>query len=354
MSTKIKFNNKVYIAQNVLLDISIFLDNEYLSRIAGTIAQKISEITCDNWGKFNQVRTLCIKLMGVDTESGEVKPSSPLNVIPFNFLHFVLSGGLQELLNEKSLDELNLLFEDLIKKSVEECHAYIKPCLKQKEISFIKDLKTNIPKILINNYPKETISIFLKEAGLENIFSETQEVHSYKNKSIFITRNNYLETFYRNKGLADVLLINDISDISIEHTFSNDPIIINIDGASKGNPGPASIGIAFYKNGNEKELLKEVSEPIGNQTNNYAEYSALIRALEISIEEGFTKVEILSDSELVVKQINKIYKVKDPEIKELYERAVNLSKNLNSFKITHIPREQNSKADKLANSALKF
>ncbi|OGI08657.1 MAG: hypothetical protein A3I68_01125 [Candidatus Melainabacteria bacterium RIFCSPLOWO2_02_FULL_35_15] len=127
-------------------------------------------------------------------------------------------------------------------------------------------------------------------------------------------------------------------------------ITVNIDGASKGNPGPSSVGIVFQK---DKKLIKEVSEFIGNHTNNFAEYTALIRALEISLEYGFQDIEIKSDSELVVKQINKVYKVKDADIKDLFDKVNSLSEKLSSFKITHIPREENLRADKLANQALR-
>ncbi|MBI2996100.1 MAG: ribonuclease HI family protein [Candidatus Melainabacteria bacterium] len=127
-------------------------------------------------------------------------------------------------------------------------------------------------------------------------------------------------------------------------------ITINIDGASRGNPGPASIGIAFYK---DKELIEEMSEHIGICTNNFAEYTALIRALETSLNKGFDTIEVRSDSELVVNQINKRYKVKDADIKELFDKANSLIEKFHSFKIIYVPREENLRADKLANKALK-
>ncbi|OGI18671.1 MAG: hypothetical protein A3B68_01410 [Candidatus Melainabacteria bacterium RIFCSPHIGHO2_02_FULL_34_12] len=129
----------------------------------------------------------------------------------------------------------------------------------------------------------------------------------------------------------------------------NNLIEINVDGASRGNPGESAIGIVFTR---DNKIIDEVSEYLGIHTNNYAEYTALIRALEISKQKEYKNIEIFSDSELVTKQINKIYKVKDADIKELFDKAQALIKGFNSFSIKHVLREENLKADKLANNAL--
>ena len=166
---------------------------------------------------------------------------------------------------------------------------------------------------------------------------------------MFITKNSFLKDSYSRRKLNNVLLLQNLKDIEIWFS-KKENIVIKIDGASKGNPGPSAIGIAIYKN---NELTEEISEFIGNQTNNFAEYTALIRALEICLAKSYKNIEVNSDSELVVKQINKIYKVKDADIKELFDKANSLISKIPSFKITHVPREENLKADKLANNALK-
>ncbi len=145
------------------------------------------------------------------------------------------------------------------------------------------------------------------------------------------------------------MLLEDIAQAKFKEASDNHWVTINIDGASRGNPGPASIGIVFYK---KNETIKEVSESIGNHTNNFAEYAALIKALEISLENNYQNIDVRSDSQLVVNQINKKYKVKDADIKELFDKANSLIQKLSSFKIIFIPREENLKADKLANHAL--
>ena len=127
-------------------------------------------------------------------------------------------------------------------------------------------------------------------------------------------------------------------------------IIAHTDGASRGNPGPAAIGIYITDiNGN---LLSEVSKYLGEGTNNYAEYSAVIQALELSIKNKVNSVLIKSDSEFLVRQLNGKYKVKSKSIIKLYENCKKLMTKLDSCKFEHVRRENNTEADRLANMAL--
>ena len=126
--------------------------------------------------------------------------------------------------------------------------------------------------------------------------------------------------------------------------------VIWVDGASRGNPGPAAIG-AIIKD-EQGRLHARISRRIGITTNNQAEYRAIIAALEKAISLGVRQVEINSDSQLVVRQINGRYRVKKPELKPLYQRVKQLQGSLEGFAVAHIPREQNSEADGLANKAL--
>jgi len=126
--------------------------------------------------------------------------------------------------------------------------------------------------------------------------------------------------------------------------------VIFADGASRGNPGPAAIG-ATIKDKRGK-LITFISQRIGRATNNQAEYRAIIAALEEAIRLGAKQVDIKTDSELIVKQINGEYRVKKATLKPLYQQAKQLQGLLKSFTITHIPRQQNIEADKLANKAL--
>jgi ribonuclease HI len=127
-------------------------------------------------------------------------------------------------------------------------------------------------------------------------------------------------------------------------------IVIHIDGAAKGNPGPASIGvIAHNLSGN---VLFEHSRYIGETTNNVAEYRALIEALALAKEHGAQTIQVASDSQLLVRQMNGIYQVKKPHLKELYDQASRLLQNFTHVEIFHVPREQNKEADALANLAI--
>lgn len=125
--------------------------------------------------------------------------------------------------------------------------------------------------------------------------------------------------------------------------------LIHIDGASKGNPGPAGIGIVISDD--RGTVLKEIGENIGEATNNVAEYTALIRALEEAQNLDIDSVSVRTDSELLAKQINGLYKVKNEGIQPLYNSAKQLINNMNSFSIIHVPRQENKAADKLASAA---
>ena len=125
---------------------------------------------------------------------------------------------------------------------------------------------------------------------------------------------------------------------------------IYIDGASIGNPGDAGIGIVFVQ---EDQALRNISRYIGKQTNNIAEYTALVFALQEALITKVKSVRIFTDSELLYRQLTGRYKVKSDTIKNLFAQAINLSKGFEEFSILQIPREQNRGADKLAKLAAK-
>lgn len=127
-------------------------------------------------------------------------------------------------------------------------------------------------------------------------------------------------------------------------------LILFIDGASKGNPGHAGIGIRIERDG---ELLTEHCEYIGQATNNAAEYRALIKGLELAARFRADRVTVFSDSELVVRQMNGCYKVKSNALWPLYQTAHKQSKTFAKFQIAHVRRDQNDKADQLANRGIK-
>ena len=127
-------------------------------------------------------------------------------------------------------------------------------------------------------------------------------------------------------------------------------LLANVDGGSRGNPGPAGFGV-FLRDQSGKKVAA-LSEYLGQQTNNYAEYSGLIAALQYALDHGYTALKVVSDSELMVRQMRGQYKVKSPGLLELYQRAIGLSRQLEWFRIEHVLRGQNREADKLANAAM--
>ncbi len=119
------------------------------------------------------------------------------------------------------------------------------------------------------------------------------------------------------------------------------------DGASRGNPGDAGIGCLIILD--NKKI--EISEYIGRTTNNVAEYTALIKGLEEALKQKVQEIEIFSDSELLVRQINGVYKVRNKKLIPLYEKVKELLNKFKKYQIFHVYREENSVADKLAKEA---
>jgi ribonuclease HI len=126
--------------------------------------------------------------------------------------------------------------------------------------------------------------------------------------------------------------------------------IANIDGASRGNPGPASYAVVVRDS--DGKIVLELAKRLGRETNNVAEYYALLAALDYATSHGITAIRIRSDSELLVRQMQGRYKVKNAALKPLHERASKMARQLAYFAIEHVRREQNRDADALANVAL--
>jgi ribonuclease HI len=124
----------------------------------------------------------------------------------------------------------------------------------------------------------------------------------------------------------------------------------NVDGGSRGNPGPAAYGVVVRDA--KGEIVARLKKYIGQSTNNVAEYFGLIAALDYADTHGIRAMRVLSDSELMVKQMRGQYKVKSEDLKPLFERARKMSQSLESFRIEHVYREQNREADELVNQAM--
>jgi len=122
------------------------------------------------------------------------------------------------------------------------------------------------------------------------------------------------------------------------------------DGGARGNPGPAGIGVVIYNT--EKQIVDKLSEFLGVATNNQAEYRAILAGIKKVKQLGATEVECYLDSELVVKQLNREYKVKNKDLAPLFLEVYNLSLGFKRITFTHIPRELNAVADALANEAM--
>jgi probable phosphoglycerate mutase len=125
--------------------------------------------------------------------------------------------------------------------------------------------------------------------------------------------------------------------------------IANVDGGSRGNPGPAGYGVRIQR---EDGTIVELKQSLGVATNNVAEYSGLLAALRWAIEHGVRSLHVRADSELVVKQMKGIYRVKNPGLQSLYEEARSLVRKIGDVTFEHVRRELNKDADRLANEAM--
>lgn len=133
-------------------------------------------------------------------------------------------------------------------------------------------------------------------------------------------------------------------------TLKSRRLYLYTDGGSRGNPGPSGIGVVILDS--NKKKIKEVFKYIGEATNNVAEYTALVSGLEEARALKATDVVIYMDSELLAKQLNGEYKVKDANMKALFGESLELLKNFDSFEVKHIERAKNKEADKLVNKAI--
>lgn len=359
MTISLNYNDSTFNADTIIWDRdSYFIEfNTYWNRLIGAIAQKAAENTTDNWNTFNQVRTRTIILLGINLDSQEADPSSPIKVLPISVYPSIIASSLKDLILNKSREDINVLFQELVTKVSIECSNFLKSAIVQTNCNTVKQINSLAKQILITNDSEENNNVFLKESSLKELFfkcysqiNKEQISNLLENNSLLITKNPYLTNYYLKRGFKNILLTDDLNKLSFKKITSNNQVTVNIDGASRGNPGESSIGIIFYK---ENKPLEEHSEFIGIHTNNFAEYTALIRALEIALNKGYKNIQVKSDSELIVKQIKKLYKIKDADMKDLFDKAYSLIEKFSLFDISHIPREENLKADKLANKALK-
>ncbi len=127
-------------------------------------------------------------------------------------------------------------------------------------------------------------------------------------------------------------------------------VIVHVDGGARGNPGPSAAACVISSP--DGEVLGEHAELLGTQTNNVAEYRALLLGLAKARELGASEIEVIGDSELIAKQVNGIYKVKHPAMRPLYLEAMEALKAFDRWSIRTVPRAQNAEADALVNAAL--
>jgi len=198
---------------------------------------------------------------------------------------------------------------------------------------------------------KETISDY----ELLALIHKNIDIETLKEQDKAVTKKRVDKLFQDLKGHVK----KDDPDISEEEITGAsdikkdaDLIVVNVDGASKGNPGESGIGVAIFDK--DLNLINEACDYLGVATNNVAEYKALILGIKLSTKYNAKRVLFKADSELMVKQIKGEYRVKNAQLKLLFTEAQGLLKKLPNWKIMHVPREENKEADLLANKGVEM
>ena len=196
---------------------------------------------------------------------------------------------------------------------------------------------------------KETISdhellvLIHKGIDVEKLKEQDKTITNKRIDNLFQNVKNYI----RKEDMAN-------SDKEITDTSNTnketDLIVVNVDGASRGNPGESGIGVAIFDK--DSNLINEACDYLGVATNNISEYKALILGIKLSMKYNAKKILFKSDSELMVKQIKGEYKVKNAQLRLLFTEAQSLLKKQANWKIMHVPREENKEADLLANKGV--
>ena len=192
-----------------------------------------------------------------------------------------------------------------------------------------------------NPTSQELVTLISKYLDTEKLVKENPSV-TKEMIDIFLKE---ISDSKKNKEPADVYLPN--NSIIPKKPLELSELIIHTDGASRGNPGKAGIGVAIFDK--DYHLIEEVCKFIGESTNNVAEYQSMILAAQKAIAYNAKKVTFKTDSELLVRQLNGAYRVKSPNILPLYSKLISLLGKISVWKIQHVSREENVRADALAN-----
>ena len=191
----------------------------------------------------------------------------------------------------------------------------------------------------------ELLALIHKSIDMEKLKEQDRTITKKRVDKLFQDLKDHVkkdDLTVSEKGITDTLNIKKEAGL----------IVVNVDGASRGNPGESGIGVAIFDK--DSNLISEACDYLGVATNNIAEYRALILGIKLSTEYNAKRTLFKSDSELMVKQIKGEYKVKNAQLKLLFAEAQSLLKKLPNWKIMHVPREENKEADLLANKGVEM
>lgn len=356
--------------------------------MAAARAQWIADHLSSNSPELFTWRNRLLRAAGVEPETGDISLHGPIVNLSFESQSYCLATLIHTLLPDKfSWDKALTLTNNSIEWALHhnDPAALAEPI--EGAFEFIKELaKTDIKLALITSDSTENAKRTLERFGVFHLFSVVEGSDITPSKpsprallrvckkagvdptrtivigdapnDVRMAREANVEVLCL-EGLANKNELTEMgafpfkswNELSFKTVPNHEGLIIKTDGASRGNPGPASIGFVIYDlKGN---IISKCGKPIGIQTNNYAEYSALIEGLKEVLRLSPRKISIEADSELMVKQVKKEYKVKDFALIELYGQVNELLNQLKGkWEIKHIARAQNHEADELCNLAL--
>ena len=367
--------------------------------MAAARAQWLAEQLSKNSSELFTWRSRLLRAAGVNPETGDISLNGPIVNLSFENQSYCLASVLHALIPEKYSWEQSL---SLTNKSIEWALHQNDPASLAEPIDgafeFIKQIKKEVPEIklaLVTSDSTDNAERTLARFGVLDLFSSVEgsdiipakpspkplervckKLNIQLSETIVIgdAPNDIrmsLEAGVKVLCLEGLATKNELEalgassftnwqelkfkvkpkDQKIKNNSKN--LILRTDGASRGNPGPAAIGFVIYEKENNKEnIVFKSGEVIGNKTNNYAEYMALLKGLEKIISFMPNNLIIEMDSELIVKQIKREYKVKNPDLLVLFNKVNDFLKQIENYKIQHIRREKNKDADALCNLAL--
>lgn len=377
----------------------VFVDFRKLwERVIVYRAQLIAENSLEAWDHFEKVRANAMKVMGLDPGTEEFDPYSPGACMPKETVKISLASSLYTYLHDlnanytwkEAFDSVETSFAkvesefdfiavsepiDAVVEKINEFYnkgyklAVLTSDIEANAIGALDKFAIRDKFLFVQAGKHKTPELFkdvcrrmgLKPEETIMVGDTPGELRAAKSCGAFAVGVLSGVVNQANKQILDAeadLVINSLAELTVADSIQKannginnnmKEVVLFSDGASRGNPGEASVGVVLEEAGKE---VATISKTLGVATNNYAEYQAMVEGLQKALELGYTKVVANADSELMIKQLNGEYKVKSENVRPLFAKVKELEAQFELIQYNHIKRDLNKRADKLANMAL--